>query len=254
MRIINGETGYAEAGAQGFEGEAPRAMPSSAPKMRLDPLCNFSLLAHPFRWDVALTVDGPQLLPRLRFFYYEPGSSGVIQVKGLDDHGQPITDGNAALALGALREQGWIEIPRNIEVEAWGVKRIGYATRYSGENGPVHLSAWHKPYALGNRVVLDFDETGWHRFLKGLVASGLVKEATGPTARAVRLRLERAMRRRANHATTNATARAASELYEQKVKAIPSRTEAALAAAKAEPKAKAAKPKASEPTPNEGES
>ncbi len=187
----------------------PAASPTNT--LRLDPLADFVFLHHPHRWDVVLHEDKALLIPALRKFHFEPGVSGVHQVRatGL---------GNAAPALATLGERGWTVIDPNMEVKAWGKTEDGYVREFAGHRGPVHLDVWTKPYILGGQVVLDIDDAGFIEFRASLVAARLVPPCDKIVRKALQTRMRRAMIKR--RTTETAQSIAASEVYEQKLAAF----------------------------------
>jgi hypothetical protein len=77
-------------------------------------------------------------------------------------------DGDTSGAETKHRRDHWTVIP-------WEVIEGGYVTEYDGVRGPVRLSRWETPRMVAGSVVLTSDEAGYHEFLRGLVASGVVR-------------------------------------------------------------------------------
>lgn len=198
-----------------LEGRRPDPPPTASTLLRLPPSCNFVYLTHPASWDVALVgeEEEPRVVPHLRRFHFEPGVSGVEQVRGA-------SDGNPRAALSRLAELGWTRIDPDIEVTAWGRKVRGYAQRFDGWKGPVHLDVWTAPFQLGLTVQTDFDQAGWDAFRLSLIGS-VVPKPDNVIMRALRRRLERSMLRRRSSETARGLA--VGEVYEQKLAAFPSR-------------------------------
>jgi len=121
---------------------------------------SFVYLAHPTRWDVYETSEGPELLPQLRAFPRAPGVNGVVYVRGHDDG-----DETAAVA-NLCHKDGWVKVDPNVTVLAFGESVDGYVHQYPGRSGPINLPVWTRLYQLGDEVQRQFDADGFHDFLR----------------------------------------------------------------------------------------
>jgi hypothetical protein len=128
-----------------------------------------------------------------------PMMSKAWHTPGLNGNG----DHTAVRGLGAetkMQAQGFTKIPQDFECIAFGERRIGYLDRWEqrrndGLPGIVYWSdAWHRPRALGQRVVWDFDADGWADFLQrvleyispGKIDPAQIEIATTPLIQACR--------------------------------------------------------------------
>lgn len=192
-----------------FAGRRPEPPPAPNNRVQLPPSQDFVFLWHPEMWDV-VEVDGePKLAPRLREFRYEPGVAGVEEVKRQ-------RGGNPRRALATQAERGFLPVDPNVIVHAWGRDEEGYVRMYDGVRGPVHLSVWHRPYVLGGRVVVDFDEEGWNAWRASLVGT-TVPAPDARTQRALQLDMAKTLRKLQTSAERNASAAAKAEQYERRL-------------------------------------
>jgi hypothetical protein len=135
----------------------------------LDAACDFLFLVHPQRYDVyevGKAEDGTPLfevLPAPTTLEFQPGLAGVEPVK--DEQ-----NGNYLVALAKKREKGWIDVPMDFPVTAFGVKQEGYVHVFSGKHGPdtVHLEVWRRPYKVGGTVFFERDGDGYIQFLRDI--------------------------------------------------------------------------------------
>jgi len=192
-------------------GRRPEPPPSSAPVLRMDPRANFVLLHHPHRLDVVFIDDEPVVVPMLRRFHFEPGVSGVEQIRGR-------SDGNPSRAIATLVDKGWTQLDPGMTVTAWEKSEEGYVRVYDGHRGPVHLDVWTRPYVLGAQVLMDFDSDGWNEFRRDLFAKKVLSPPDKIVLRALATHIRRAMIKR--RTTETAQAIASSEIYERKLAAF----------------------------------
>jgi hypothetical protein len=130
---------------------------------RYPPKCDFTLLANPTSWDIFLTEDGPEILPALRTLAHQPGVGGVHQVRDAETraiYGDP--DG----AISHARKQGWVVVPRTIQVIAFGDTFTGYVHSYVGQKGRIHLMRWCRLFKVGTGSQVTRDGEGYHAFLR----------------------------------------------------------------------------------------
>jgi hypothetical protein len=189
----------------GEQGRKPDPPSSGLHLLKLDASPQFTYLFNPQDWGVQWREGQPILLPGLRELRWEPGLSGVDQVKNS-------LDGNAIRAIAILVAAGWTEIPRHA-VRAWGAEKPDYCLRYDGYRGAIHLPAWRRPLRVGPKTETEWDQIGYVDWLSNLVGSFL-PEITDSVKRSIAVRMERTMRRlRSND--RNATAMAHADQYEQ---------------------------------------
>lgn len=193
----------------GIQATDPIPPPGDAMLLPLPASHNFCFLGHPGAWDVILAEDGPAIVPRLRELRYEPGVACVSEVKGS-------FDGSPKMAISIQQGKGWILIPPDRPVVAHGETYTRYVNRFAGQKGPVHLSVWYRPYVRGGRVIQDFDEKGWHRFLRDLVGT-VIPAPDKEALRALELDMRQEWQRHATLADKNARSAAMAELYERKL-------------------------------------
>ena len=135
-----------------FAGRPAVTSSAGAPKLNLPSNSQWWYIWHPARWQC---IDG-EWLPVLAKMRATPGVNGVDK------------DGDTSGAETKHRREHWTVIP-------WDVVEGGYVTEYDGVRGPVRLSRWETPRMVAGSVVLTSDEPGYHEFLRGLVASGVVR-------------------------------------------------------------------------------
>ena len=119
----------------------------------------FDLKFHPARW---MEVNG-ELLPNLARLSHARGVNNV-------DHW-----GDTTLAEVHATRQGWTILPPAscpASMTPDGIE--GYVRVYDGKSGPIHVTPWERPRALGSRVVWDRDEAGYHAWLRHLIAEGFI--------------------------------------------------------------------------------
>lgn len=200
-------------GASGSSFEGRRPQPSAAPGqlLSLPPSPPFRYLAHPARWDVQLDEEGvAHIVPRLRELRFEAGLGGVQQVQGAA-HGDP----TAALAY--AERDGWVLIPDDREVFAWGKEDIGYVREYSGRRGLIHLPVWARPRQMGLAIQMEWDEQGWLDFKLKLVSDKVIVPLDA-SLRALEAHLTRGRRLRMD--IDRESSRAAADIYDAKLVAF----------------------------------
>lgn len=128
--------------------------------LKIDASCNFVFMGHPQRVDVFQTDKGPEVLHLLNKFEFQPGINGVVPVKNRQD-------GDPSYALAAKAQTGWLQIPTNVPVVAFGESDTGYVQRFENIHGyDVHLEAWVRPYVVGGSVEFERDGEGYIEFLR----------------------------------------------------------------------------------------
>jgi hypothetical protein len=172
-------------------GRAPKkraAAVSQGPQLEFK--ANFCYLAHPARYDVFITDRGPEILPALTTLEYQPGLAGVLPVKGE-------ANGDPSFALAAKKKKGWIEVPEDFVVEAYGERRAGYVQVYDSKHGPEthHVEVWQRPYVVGSEIYWDKDPAGYWQFLRD-VKEKLLPPVDNNVLRALQSKLQ-AMKRTA---------------------------------------------------------
>jgi hypothetical protein len=127
----------------------------------LEASSNFEYLVNPKRYDVFVTDQGLEILPLPTKLEYQAGLAGVLPVRG-----DP--DGDPTFALAEKKRKGWIEVPEDFEVIAFGERRVGYVHVYDSAKGPdtAHLEVWVRPYIVGGEVFFEKDPAGYHQFLR----------------------------------------------------------------------------------------
>lgn len=158
MPVVNTSQGHSTAAQAG---RAPKRARSSEAASPLEYASNFVLLAHPLRWDVFMTDNGPEILPSVTKLEFQPGIAGVLPVRGE-------SDGDPSYALTVKRAKGWIEVDPDIEVSAFGERRTGYVQVYDGKSGPDthHCDVWTRPYSVAGALYFDRDQQGFWKFLR----------------------------------------------------------------------------------------
>lgn len=147
-------------------GYAPRPVPGSErtlPPLALDPSHNFRFLVHPVRYDVFMTGNGAEILPIPNRFEFQPGLHGVLPVKGE-------TDGDPSHALLERSRKGWIEVPDDFPVTAFGEAMTRYSQAYPVKGGQHHCEVWTRPYRVGVTVYWQRDFEGYWQFLRDVQA------------------------------------------------------------------------------------
>ena len=204
--------GPAQPDGQAFEGRRPERSQAEQPKLPLDPVANFTFLYHPQRWDVAEVEEEFVLVPRLARFHHQAGVLGVSQVRGQ-------VNGDEAAALAFRARKGFVRIDPDKEVTAWGKTVQGYSVQYDGHRGPVHLTAWERPYMLGGTLLVDHDDEGWNAWRRGLVTSKVIPSPDRMVVRALQMTMTRAMQARQSQ-DRSAGAISRGEILERKLVAF----------------------------------
>ena len=120
----------------------------------------FTFTASP--WDLTVTDEG-EVLPCIGMVSHEKGLDGVKSTgPGVDD----VDEDNA---VDNAKKSGRIPIPHEIEVVAFGVKRVGYMGDQDmrpqhGSEGQYWLDAWTRVDWLHGRPVFRTDPDGWQDF------------------------------------------------------------------------------------------
>jgi uncharacterized membrane protein len=142
-------------------GKAPKQAKTQQAVSPLPYKANFVFLAHPLRWDVFVTDKGPEILPALTELEFQPGLAGVLPVRGE-------SDGDPSYAIQAKRNKGWIDVPPDFAVTAFGEARDGYVHCYDSKSGPDshHCCVWVRPYSVAGNLYHEEDRAGFHQFLR----------------------------------------------------------------------------------------
>lgn len=159
----------------------------AAAGLRIEKTDPFALKAHPVRWNVFSDPDSgePLLLPVLGRISHSPGTNNV-------NH-----RGETGMAYGGAIRNGWTPIPQSwCTADDTPDKQPGYLRRWRTASGGYYYDlVWAKPYAVGDQVLFQADK-GYVRWVKKLVASGLIP----PCPDEVRdVLLDRASRREGRH-------------------------------------------------------
>lgn len=153
---------------------------------------DFTLTFHPARWQ---EVDG-ELVPLLGRMSHQPGVNNV-------DH-----FGDTTRAEVNLVKKGWTLIPPEACPASMTPDGIaGYVRVFDGKNGPIHVTAWERPRALGSRVVWDRDEDGYRAWLRHLMTAGYIPAPDSAVVDMIREGLTQKRERKAGAADVNPYAR-----------------------------------------------
>jgi len=180
------------------------------------PSTPFTLLCHPEHWDVFLTDQGAEVLPRLKRLPHQPGVAGVEQMT-LGD-GRIV--GNPMRAIAAMRSKGWIELPTDMPIVAFGSSYRGYVHRYQGTRGAIHLERWCRLYKVGTSTHRSDDRAGYHAFLRQIRDRFLDGGPEQGIAEAMRANLARELGRAKVSAGRSAGAAAAVDVLAKKLEAF----------------------------------
>lgn len=157
---------------------------------------DFTLTHHPARWQ---EMDG-ELLPLLGRMSHARGVNNV-------DH-----FGDTTRAEVNLSKKGWTLIPPEACPAAVSPDGIpGYVRVFDGRVGPIHVTAWERPRALGSRVVWDRDEQGYRQWLRHLMTEGFIAPPDSTVVDYLREQLMSKRERKAAAADLNPYARQAVE-------------------------------------------
>lgn len=194
--------------------EVPDRRPAARVRHRRASRAEFTLLAHPELWDVFITGDGvAELLPSLVECHHTPGVGGCRQTR--DENGQFIADPSGALA--ARRKRGFIPIPRNTAVTAWGQEWPSYIHRYPGTKGWIYMERWSRLYILGDSSHIRHDEEAKWTFLRRVRDEILGGEPDEGVKRALKSRLQRERDNRSSSSDSNAAAKRDVATYDLKL-------------------------------------
>ncbi len=177
-------------GAQrrGAVGASPkRKVGASKPVYTMDPSNDFLYMANPHRWDVYPLEDGGfEILPFVSKLEAEWGLEGVDE------------NGDMSHAIVHRQKKGWVMIPADVTVTAFGEEREGYShafdTKY-GENS-AYIEVWRRPYQLGKELYYERDNEGYLDFLR-MVRDEYLGPPDAEVLRALRAKFEE-MRRTAS--------------------------------------------------------
>lgn len=194
-----------------WEGSDPAPRVDQVAKLRLSPSPNFAYLAHPFLWDVVKVDKLFVLVPILRELRFEPGVCNVKEERGR-------AEGDPNFALVKLARKGWVEIPAKIEVPTLKGRRKGYVWVFQGWQGPVHMSVWTRPVAVGGKVLLKQDVENFNRFRMELVTNGVVEPPDETILEALSMRFRNAVHARMH--TKRGKAEFQAEVYAEKLNAL----------------------------------
>lgn len=147
----------------------------------LDASPRFLLFHHPRQWSVRVVDGEPELVPSVQHIAIEPGTGGT------DEYGDP------SALITARRRDGWILL-----AESWATPddtpdhAAGYVRRVRVRQGFAHITAWQSVRMLAGTPSIRTDDAGWLRWLRRLVADGLIP---APEPEVLEQLLERAKER-----------------------------------------------------------
>jgi hypothetical protein len=195
-------------------GREPKASRRALEISTLDTKHDFVFICHPLRWDVYLTEQGAEILPAITELEFQPGLAGVLPVKGE-------MNGDPSYAITAKVSKGWVVVPEDFEVTAFGERRRGYRHVYDGRGGPdSHVcSVWQRPYQVGGQAFVQRDEAGFLQFLRDIAAK--IMPPIDPNARrALESKLREMHRTAASARSKSYMAESVAELLERKLVAF----------------------------------
>ena len=161
---------------------------------------DFTLTHHPAR---GYERDG-ELLPLLGRMSHQRGVNNV-------DH-----NGDTTRAEVNLQRQGWTLLdPSTCPASMTPDGIEGYVRAFDGRRGPIHVTAWERPRALGARVVWDRDPAGYTEWLRHLMREGHIAPPDPVVVDSLREQLESKRARKALQADVNIYARQAVEKIDE---------------------------------------
>jgi len=172
---------------QSFKGQTFAPDATKAPRLAVMAALDFEFMASPTRYDVfEVEPDKFEILPVLRTVRWEGGHNGIKPYKNPP---RPGVTGNAMPYIATQVQDGFVHVPSNIEVTAFGEKREGYTHGFQTLNGDWHFTdVWRRPYMVGGEVSWDRDHAGYMAFLRS------VAKLLGPIDDGVKKALERKIR------------------------------------------------------------
>lgn len=147
----------------------------------LDASPRFLLFHHPRQWGVRVVNGEAELVPAVQHIAIEPGTGGT------DEYGDP------SALITARRRDGWILLAEN-----WATPddtpdhAAGYVRRVRVRQGYAHITAWQSVRVLAGTPSIRTEEAGWLRWLRRLMADGLIP---APDPEVLEQLLERAKER-----------------------------------------------------------
>lgn len=99
-------------------------------------------------------------------------------VPGLGGNGRAVDNGGAGFKA-SLQATGYVEVPHDFPVTAFGKKRdpaqgSTYLQRFEARGVVYHADAWHRPRVYGHQTRWEFDAEGWLKFLVDIRKSAQV--------------------------------------------------------------------------------
>lgn len=213
MPVVS-QQGGTPANAVPNAGKEPKRVARSSEISTLDVKHDFVFLAHPLRWDVYLTERGAEILPSLTTLEFQPGLAGVLPVKGE-------MSGDPSYAMTAKQLKGWVIVPEDFEVIAFGERRRGYRHVYDSRGGPDlhHCSVWERPYQVGGTAMVQRDGDGYIQFLRD-IAEQVLPPIDPNVRRGLEANLKAMYRTAASAAKNSLTAEQSAEIVNRKCQAF----------------------------------
>jgi hypothetical protein len=134
----------------------PAAIPGSAPP--------FTLVIGPADLQC---LDG-EILPAPIPIRHRVGVNGIADKPAGWPKDQPWR-ADPSPAIACQMRKGRIPVPEDIEVVAFGEKRVGYRRALAGTGGTYWTDAWHRAQMIGRAPHWEFDAEGWRGFLRQLL-------------------------------------------------------------------------------------
>lgn len=199
MAFARADVDFGGAGSAGVVAEPVRVGERSVRDQLppIDPSPPFLFFHHARQWRIVGGDNGaPTLLPAIQQASCEPG------VDRVDEYGDP------AGMIAERRRNGWTFIPQE-----WATpgdtpdKAAGYVRRVKVRGGFAHLTAWQSVRILAGAPSWKVDEASYHRWLRRLMAEGLI---SAPEPEILEQMLERSkerLQRAGSRDMNNATAR-----------------------------------------------
>lgn len=211
---VVGQSGVAPPSQPPGGGREPRPSRRAEALSTLDTKHDFVYIAHPLRWDVYLTERGAEILPAITELEFQPGLAGVLPVKGE-------MNGDPSYAMTAKQAKGWVIVPDDFEVTAFGEKRRGYRHVYDGRGGPDShtCSVWQRPYQVGGVAMVQRDEGGFIQFLRD-IAERILPPMDPNVRRGLEAKLREMHRTAASARSKSYMAESVADILEKKLEAF----------------------------------
>ncbi len=99
----------------------------------------------------------------------------IVQIPHIPAVGRVTKNGDPSGAISHnVSTKARVEVPRDVEVTAFGQRRRGYAVALKGTAGPYWVPVWKRARMVGSQVHWEEDLEGWRAFQRDLI-----KLATG---------------------------------------------------------------------------